>query len=423
MIAHTITADGTMTIVVNGHTLAIAKDHPSYPQLVDAIKKGAEEEVLKLADIPYAVNEYTSGRVTIKAGVVTLDGRPVHGHIVSRILSLMQAGFPFEHMCLFLQNLYDNPSKRAIEELYSFMETQGIPITTRGTLLAYKRVTSDWKDVWSRTWDYRIGQKPKMARNLVDDNWGLACSEGFHIGSRYYAETYCPNAGPIVIVEVNPRDVVTVPPSEINKMRCCEFELIAEDRGVMTKSPVYAGTTGQPLSPAEAATYHVPMDKVPDDDEIDDDIACDDDVDDQHRKALLVRRCPRCDADLTVANAIDVELSIGSMHVVITSRVMPSRDDEEFEVADTGDSAIANGYHSETRCGRCKLGLTPWEIGWIGRERDYGADTLENVDDDAYDFAPLPVTNAEPAAEMAVSPDAVPKTSKFGNFFKRILNR
>jgi len=83
-----------------------------------------------------------------------------------------------------------------------------------------------------------------MRRAKVDDNRSRGCSDGLHAGALNYVACYgSVDAGDhIVIVKINPKDVVSVP-SDCNceKLRTCRYEVVAEYQGVLSK-PLYSST-------------------------------------------------------------------------------------------------------------------------------------------------------------------------------------
>jgi hypothetical protein len=127
----------------------------------------------------------------------------------------------------FVENLMENPSRRAIYELYSFLEECNLPITDDGHFIAYKRIRNDWMDVYSGTIDNHIGQKPSLPRRNVDDDCRNTCSYGLHVCSLGYLAHY--SGERLIAVKVNPKNVVSVPVDYHNsKMRVCEYEVITE---------------------------------------------------------------------------------------------------------------------------------------------------------------------------------------------------
>jgi hypothetical protein len=150
---------------------------------------------------------------------------------------MMRDGFSFEPMVKFLANVLENHSNRAVQELYTFLENKNLPITEDGCFLAYKAVTHDYKDKWTKQIDNSIGETVGMQRRKVNDDCGIGCADGLHCGAIEYVEGYSNCRGDehddkIVIVKVNPKDVVSVPTdSQCQKVRTCEYQVIADYEG------------------------------------------------------------------------------------------------------------------------------------------------------------------------------------------------
>ena len=120
-----------------------------------------------------------------------------------------------------------NPSKRAVDELYGFLEKNSLPITPDGCFLAYKRVRGDYKDCYTGTMDNSVGCVVEMERNMVDDNRDNTCSAGLHFCSHDYLRSF--SGERTVIVKINPADVVSIPSDYDNaKGRTCRYEVIGE---------------------------------------------------------------------------------------------------------------------------------------------------------------------------------------------------
>ena len=138
----------------------------------------------------------------------------------------------------------DNPSGRAVNELYGFLEHRALPITEDGCLLAYKSVREDWTDWWSGTIINKVGEKVSIGRNRVDDNCDMGCSYGLHAGTIDYVSGYHGTSGHTVIVKINPKDVVSVPLDlDCAKIRVCSYEVVDVYEGELNK-PVYSTQVG-----------------------------------------------------------------------------------------------------------------------------------------------------------------------------------
>lgn len=227
---------GMLTIVANGKSFVIPPDHVNYTAIHKAAYDGRADIVEKLADVARTVRDYVatakdSGKdVEIKNGAVYYKGEQCHGEVCRRILELIDQKLPFEPMAKFLANLMANPSKRARNELFGFLEYKGLPITEDGCFLGYKAVRSDWMDKHSGLFDNHPGKVHTMQRHDVDDDYLTDCSYGFHVGTMEYVSSFGGGDDRILIVKVNPKDVVTVPPNEKTKLRTCEYTVVQEHR-------------------------------------------------------------------------------------------------------------------------------------------------------------------------------------------------
>lgn len=234
--------DGNLTLVLNNKSYQVLPDHINYRMILDILPTATEEALLKVVDIQKAVATFSDGLVEIKDGQVTYEGEVVHGSISKRILEFMSKGLPFQPLVNFLNNLMENPSMQSQKELYDFLEHENLAITSDGHFLAYKAVRSDFKDKYRGVFDNSVGQVVKMQRAKVDDDRARGCSDGLHAGALNYVASYgsVENGDRIVIVKINPRDVVSVP-SDCNceKLRTCRYEVVGEYQGELLK-PLYS---------------------------------------------------------------------------------------------------------------------------------------------------------------------------------------
>jgi hypothetical protein len=223
----------TIFVTVNGKPFSITSDHPQFITIRDAILAKLSEDVIEgLFDQAAAISKFMAGKVSKSGGSLYYKGEPVRGLVADRILSFMAKGVPHEPIVRFLERLLVNPSKRAVEELYCFMEANKMPITEDGFVLGYKGVDCDWRDGYTHTIDNKIGASiTRLERNQVDDNWRVECSNGYHVGSLKYAKEFAGSRGHVVIVKVDPADVISVPEKDCWKMRVCYYEVVAESQG------------------------------------------------------------------------------------------------------------------------------------------------------------------------------------------------
>lgn len=239
-----MTEDGNITLIRNGDTKVIGRSHPNHQEIITALVSQDFDALDELVDIPDVI-ERTFDEVVVTNGQVLYQGEPLHNTLTERILDFMRAGEDFGPLAAFLNNLMDNPSKRSVDQLYSFLEHEGLSITEDGHFLAYKGVQNDFKDYHSGKFDNSPGQVHEMPRNLVDDNPDNHCSHGFHVGSFEYASDFARH-GNLVLVKVNPRDAVSVPSDHAcQKLRVCRYEVVKVCEGLL-QEPVWRGDPTEP---------------------------------------------------------------------------------------------------------------------------------------------------------------------------------
>ena len=216
-----------VTVVIGSKPHVVSKSHPMYQRVVDAIKANDWETVDSIIDPKKVVIEYGNGNIAVEGDQLFWKGEEFHSSLSVRMIRMLQDGFDIKPMVAFMENLMLNPSKRAVTELYGFLEKNNLPITPDGSFLAYKRIKQDYKDVYTGTMDNSVGKVVEMERNRVDDDQNRTCSTGLHFCSRDYLNHF--GGERIVIVKINPRDVVAVPADyNDSKGRACRYEVIDE---------------------------------------------------------------------------------------------------------------------------------------------------------------------------------------------------
>jgi hypothetical protein len=162
-------------------------------------------------------------------GALYYNGNIVHSALADRIVDIVREGLPVEPWVRFAENVYKNPAEFSRDELYLFLEKADLPITDDGHFLAYKNVTSDYMDIYSRSIDNSIGKIVQMPREDVDVDRYHTCSTGLHFASKAYLPHYRSGGSRTVVVKINPADVVSIPSDYDNtKGRCWRYEVVAE---------------------------------------------------------------------------------------------------------------------------------------------------------------------------------------------------
>jgi len=229
-----IKSDSHLTLVFDdGDSATVYNNNPNYEAVCLAVRNKDWDLAKKLSMPIEAVKQSIKGieKVAVEGGYVTYDGVPLHNTLTKRILDMHSEGYDVSPMALFLENLMENPSYRAVNELYDFLEASELPITEDGCFLAYKRVNGDFTDCYTSKVDNSPGKVVEMPRNQVDEDKDHTCSSGLHFCSREYLPHYGAYGSDkkVVIVKINPADVVAIPSDYNNaKGRTCRYVVVRE---------------------------------------------------------------------------------------------------------------------------------------------------------------------------------------------------
>lgn len=245
-----------IVVVIGTQPHTINKTHVAYEKVKEAIRTGNWDTVKKIIDPEKVVLDYGNGRIAVQGEKLFWDGHEMHNALSRRMIQMLQEDFPIEPLAKFMENLQENPSFRAVNELYGFLENNSLPITPDGHFLAYKKVRDDFMDVHSGTvmnkpayaltddekaaMPVTSGKKKEvtvavengvtvvsMPRNMVNDDKNQTCSEGLHFCSKEYLNHF--GGERIVILKINPRDVVSIPSDYNNsKGRAARYEITGE---------------------------------------------------------------------------------------------------------------------------------------------------------------------------------------------------
>ncbi|AUR87434.1 RIIB protein [Vibrio phage 1.101.O._10N.261.45.C6] len=224
-----------ITIFKNDESRSVMKGYPKFTKLRrELIDSDFAEEALRLTyeilSLPDFVEKFSEGNITVdhEKGKVWYGTFEIKNSIVDQMMKIMTTQGDVKPLVLFLEKLMMNPKINVVEELYPFLKHNDIEISEEGDIIAYRSVTTDFKDHHTGTMDNSIGVVVTMPRSMVDDNPNQTCSSGLHVAAFDYANTFGSNRR-LVKVRVNPSDVVSVPTDyDGMKMRVCKFEVLEE---------------------------------------------------------------------------------------------------------------------------------------------------------------------------------------------------
>jgi hypothetical protein len=236
-----IVTSSSITVTVDGVPFTILKGDAKYAEVLRALAEDREGDLARLFIPKMVIEEWGgNGDFTVADGRVLYQGDQVPADLSSRILGMARSMGDPAPLLAFWANLSENPSWRSVEQLYTFLTHENIPITDDGYFLAYKAVTGDLKDKHTQRVDNSVGVINRMPRNRISDDPTLSCHYGFHVGALSYAQSFGGPGDILLIVKVNPRDVVCVPyDSSAQKVRVCEYEVIGVYGSPLPSTHVY----------------------------------------------------------------------------------------------------------------------------------------------------------------------------------------
>lgn len=224
-----IVQDNYISGVANGKPFSLNSSHPTFAAMKRAIERKNWTRVPKLISLADQILSSRNGAVTLKNGVVYYHGRAVHSSLTARIIEASKRGEKVSHFLKFLDNLYQNPDQRAVNELYDWLVRNKMPITDRGCFAAYKVVDSNFRDKHTGKFDNSVGAVPMMPRKDVDPVRERECSQGLHFCSLEYVRHFYGQGDHLMGVEVNPKDVVSIPRDyNYSKGRAWRYEVVLE---------------------------------------------------------------------------------------------------------------------------------------------------------------------------------------------------
>lgn len=214
-----VIVDNVIKLSHNRKVHTIQRSHQNYEEIVEALKGGKFDEAYVLfkaqkGNTPNVLNKVVE-KMSDKAGINHFQ----EAYVASRL-----HGFKKEALELFFDNVAKNPNPVSVSAFANFLSACRMPITDRGTFLAYRRCNSSYKDKHTGKFDNRPGTVCRMPRKSCDANQNETCSTGFHVCNFNYLGHFGNSSEPVLVVEIRPQDVVAVPPDyNLSKMRTASF--------------------------------------------------------------------------------------------------------------------------------------------------------------------------------------------------------
>ena len=247
-----IIGDKMISVFVDGIPYMFERGTKDAEQLMDTVRAGGSKEeimyIINMADMKlYCDGLKQCPNVNITDDNVYIDGEEIPSQLVRYIRTIKMEGISIEPVVNFIRKLRENPSYRIREQLWSFMQASqdsgSFTLADDGDIIGYKKVRGNYTDIHTGTIDNSIGSVVCMDRKDVNDDPNVTCSSGLHFCAYSYIPKFSSNdeeTDRIVLVKVNPRDVVSIPNDYGNaKARCCRYEVIKEITSIVSEPVIF----------------------------------------------------------------------------------------------------------------------------------------------------------------------------------------
>ena len=266
------TNESTLSIFVVGSgkpPISLHSKHPSYDEVKaycqnvsDVESKDAQEvyeDIKKMSDYTEVLGKKMatlSPRIKFDGTDIYYDGDNIsQNSLTASIVKAYQEDkesigsettvksddYSLKSLVAFMDKLYSNKINSAKESLYDFLKVCGLKITEDGNFIAFKGVNKDYLSRYSGEGivngvyfshahlDNSVGNLVEFPRNKVVLDRNRYCDIGLHAGTYEYASSYAGKYGRVILVEIDPRDVISVPYDyNGSKMRVCRYKVIAD---------------------------------------------------------------------------------------------------------------------------------------------------------------------------------------------------
>ena len=281
----------------DGDSETISETHVSFKKVVNLLinENPSDDEIRELTRVRETLKRKLtalSERVSVDGTTVYFDGDPINGTLADVIKRMFEEGktLDFKPLVNFLEKASTNPSLKSIEDLYRWVSKGDLVIDPDGDIVAYKAVRVDENGVSTsihqgpafvngEEFNGHVPNKPgtviSMARSLVVDDPHVGCSVGLHAGTYDYARTFqkwnSRYHTRLILVKINPRDVVSVPHDEEDrKMRVARYTVLSEIEERLA-DPIFISEEAFPVTDEDETEEDYYDDLDIDDDYFDDD--------------------------------------------------------------------------------------------------------------------------------------------------------
>jgi hypothetical protein len=221
--------DHNISVFYNDEVHLVSRDDENANKLIEALKGHDYVVVPKYLSAAKRVEDLGKGNFEVVDGKIFINGNESPPVLGEKIVKFANEGLPYQPLVRFFENIQMNPSIRATNELFIYLEKNQFIITDSGCFIAYKRVRHDYMDIYSGTFSNKPGESPTIQFGEVEDDSSKTCARGLHVASWDYAKHHYSHAtnDKMLEVEVNPKNVVAIPSDySFQKMRVCQYKVL-----------------------------------------------------------------------------------------------------------------------------------------------------------------------------------------------------
>lgn len=296
MLYRTTEVEGSKTITLifkKGMPVTVSTEHGKFSEIEELLSSGeltsmSDDQVLivlqpkedikasKWVERQISVGEYN----LTPYGLMNSDGDEIDTSLSKKLSKVLGEDPENEDriraMVRFLIRAKENPSMPDADKLYRWIFSEKLTLTPDGHFLGYKSVAKHPNRDLSRieitlpngddeTADYAhtmhegdvfwshfdgggitngvefpgqvpqwVGAVVEMPRDKVDDRGHVECSVGLHVGTYGYAsQFYAGHNSQLLLVKVDPKDVVSVPDYDFTKLRACRYTVVGEIEDIL----------------------------------------------------------------------------------------------------------------------------------------------------------------------------------------------
>lgn len=220
---YTITPKSVSIIDTTSNPVAIYNcdnDHEHFDEIKQHVVYGNYTKAIDLISPKMQLINFSRGLISIKDSNVFYKGNKICNTLTKLIIDkIASKDDDYERLINFMTKLMDNPSNKAVNRLFDFMQHNDIKILKDGNILTLKSVRSSYMDIYSNSVLNKPGMTIKMDRCMVDDDDNRTCSHGYHVGSVKYVSDYGGSGSKYLTCIVDPAHVVSIP-ADHNDTKC-----------------------------------------------------------------------------------------------------------------------------------------------------------------------------------------------------------